>query len=569
MRTFVITLFYYAITIPMRKLLYIAILLGGIAACASSPSAARKDDFSRKLRTLNSIVKELQTAYVDTLDATDIMDKTIDALLYQIDPYTEYYPSGDQDEILSISQGKYAGIGSTIVKRGDVVMISEPQWNSPARRTGLRPGDIILAVDADTVTPNTNISDVSRRLRGQAGTVVHVDICRPGVADSLLTFDITRADIKVNPLPYYGIADDGTGYLRLSTFNESSAREVHEAVADMLRDPSLRGIVLDLRGNGGGLLESAVQIVGNFVPKGTEVLRTRGRDARNEKIYKTTRQPLSTDIPLVVLTDDGTASSAEIVAGSLQDLDRAVIMGERSFGKGLVQTTRPLPYGDIMKLTTGRYYIPSGRLIQALDYSHRNPDGSPARTLDSLTNEFRTRAGRIVRDGGGITPDIKVEGREMNRLIYNIISDWWAFDFANRHYNADTTAVSAADFAVSDSILASFKAGIDPTRFKYDRKCETALDYLRTAAKQEGYMTDSVAAQFDILAGMLRHDLDHDLDLNSEDIRSILRDELASRYYDDATRVWLSLDNDSTYHRAAALIADRAKYRAILAPDKK
>ena len=511
----------------MKKLLYIiavAAAFAGVSALAATPAAARKDDFARKLRTFNAIVKELQANYVDTLDANDIMDKTIGALLYQIDPYTEYYPAGDQDELLSISQGQYAGIGSTIVKRGNEVLISEPQWESPARRTGLRPGDVIIAVDGDTVRPSTQIGDVSRRLRGQAGTNVHVDVRRPYVQDSLLSFDITRADIKVNPLPYYGVDKDGTGFIRLTTFNESSARRVKEAVTDMLRNPALKGIVLDLRGNGGGLLESAVQIVGNFVPKGTEVVRTRGRDRRAEKVYKTTRQPLDADIPLVVLTDDGTASASEIVAGALQDLDRAVIVGRRSFGKGLVQTTRPLPFDDIMKLTTGRYYIPSGRLIQALDYSHRNPDGTPARTPDSLTNEFKTRAGRSVRDGGGITPDVAVEEKEMNRLIYNIIADMWAFDYANRYYAAHPDAVPVGDFEISDSIFDDFKAFIDPDRFKYDRQCESALDYLRTAAKNEGYMTDSVAAQFDVLSAMLRHDLDHDLNINREDIIDILRD---------------------------------------------
>lgn len=556
--------------IVMKKFFYIigvAAAFAGMAATAAVPAAARKDDFARKLRTFNAIVKELQTSYVDTLDANDIMDKTIGALLYQIDPYTEYYPAGNQEELLSISQGQYAGIGSTIVKRGDKVFVSEPTWDSPARRTGLRPGDVIVAVDGDTVRADTEIGDVSRRLRGQAGTMVRVDVNRPYTEDSLLTFEITRADIKVNPLPYYGVAPDGTGFLRLTTFNESSARHVRDAVSAMLKNPALKGIVLDLRGNGGGLLESAVQIVGNFVPKGTEVLRTRGRDSRGEKVYKTTHQPLSATIPLVVLTDEGTASASEIVAGSLQDLDRAVIVGQRSFGKGLVQTTRPLPFDDIMKVTTGRYYIPSGRLIQALDYSHRNPDGTPARTPDSLTNEFRTHAGRIVRDGGGITPDVTVDTREMNRLIYNIISDFWAFDFANRYVAEHPDSVPADQFALPDSVFDSFKAFIDPARFKYDRQSESALDYLRTTAKNEGYMTDTVAARLDALAALLKHDLNHDLDLNRSDIMEILGDEIAARYYDDATRCRLTLPDDSVYARAVELIGNPEEYRRILSPE--
>ncbi|MCH5222284.1 MAG: S41 family peptidase [Muribaculaceae bacterium] len=547
-----------------RYLTVLFAILISAGLLAMGANASRKDRFARKLHTFNSIVKELNANYVDTLDADAIMDKTIDALLYQIDPYTEYYPADNQDEILSISQGKYAGIGSYIVKRGGRVLISEPQWNSPARNVGLRPGDAILVVNGDTVTPKTDIGDVSKKLRGQAGTEVKVEICRPYVEDSMLTFNIVRADIKVNPLPYYGVDINGIGYLRLTTFNESSSRHVREALLEMLADPKLRGLVIDLRGNGGGLLESAVQIASNFVPKGTEIVRTRGRDEREERVYKTVGQPLDTKIPLAILIDSGTASASEILAGSLQDLDRAVIIGERSYGKGLVQTTRPLPYDGLLKITTGRYYIPSGRLIQALDYSHRNPDGSPARTPDSLTHEFTTRAGRVVRDGGGITPDLTVKLPETNRLLYNIVSDYWAFDFANRYVAEHPEALPSDSFEITDSIFEAFKASIDPSRFKYDKQCETGLQYLREAAKAEGYMTDSVAAQFDILGAMLRHDLAHDLDINRDAIIDILDSEISQRYYSDAERVRRSLPGDSVLKEATAVILDRDRYSGLL-----
>lgn len=496
------------------------------------------------------------------------MDKTIDALLYQIDPYTEYYPSDNQDEILSISQGKYAGIGSVITKRGDSVYISEPQWTSPARKAGLRAGDAILAVDGVPVTPKTDIGDVSKSLRGQAGTEVRVDVRRPYTADSLLSFTITRADINVDPLPYFGVDSTGIGYLRLTTFNESSARRVREALLSMLADKELKGIVIDLRSNGGGLLESAVQIASNFVPKGTEILRTRGRDPRDERIYKTVGQPLDLKIPLAILIDGSTASASEILSGSFQDLDRAVIVGERSFGKGLVQTTRPLPYDDILKITTGRYYIPSGRLIQVLDYSHRNPDGTPARTPDSLTHEFSTRAGRIVRDGGGITPDVAVKLPDANRLLYNIVADSWAFDYATRFVAMNPQPAPSDSFVVGDSIFADFKAFIDPTRFKYDRQCEAALKYLREAAEAEGYMTDSVSKQFEVLGAMLRHDLDHDLNINRDAIIDILDSELAARYYSDADRVRRQLTGDSVLTEARSILLDPARYKALLQPDK-
>lgn len=552
----------------MRKFLAISagICCLALAAAASNDDAVRKDRFSRKLNTFNTIVKELQTNYVDTLNAVAIMDRTIDALLYQIDPYTEYYPADNQDEILSISQGQYAGIGSYIAKRGDKIIVSEPQWLSPARNAGLRPGDVIVAVNGDTVTPSTNVADVSKRLRGQAGTEVRVDVHRPYVADSALSFNITRANIKVNPLPYYGVRPDGVGYIRLTTFNESSSRHVREAMLAMMRDPNLKAIAIDLRGNGGGLLESAVQIASYFVPKGTEILRTKGRNPRQERIYKTTGQPLDTSIPLAILIDEGTASSSEILAGSMQDLDRAVVVGERSFGKGLVQSTRPLPYDDLLKITTGRYYIPSGRLIQALDYSHRDDNGSPIRTPDSLTNEFSTRAGRIVRDGGGITPDVKVTLPESNRLLYNIVADMWAFDFANRYYAEHPDSIPSDSLVVGDEIFEAFKASIDPDRFKYDKQCETGIDYLRKAAVAEGYMNDSVAAQFDRLAAMLRHDLSHDLDFNKKEIIDILDTEIASRYYSDGERVRRQLPGDTVLAKATEILLDPERYKALLKP---
>lgn len=549
----------------MKRLTSSFLLLCAICLLiGAKTSGSQKEQFSRKLHTLNSIVKELNANYADTLPAAQIMDKTISALLYQIDPYTEYYPADDKDELLSISEGKYAGIGAVISKRGDKVIIRQPQWESPARAAGLRPGDIILAVNGDSVTPKMDVSDVSSRLRGQAGTEVKIAVRRPHVQDSLLNFTITRSDIVVNPLPYSGIDSSGIGYIRLTTFNESSARRVREAILNMMADKNFRGLILDLRENGGGLLESAVQIASNFVPKGTEILRTRGRDIRDERIYKTTSKPLDTAIPLAILIDEGTASASEIVAGSMQDLDRAVIIGERSFGKGLVQSPRPLPYNELLKITTGRYYIPSGRLIQALDYSHRDDDGSPIRTPDSLTNIFHTRAGRQVRDGGGITPDIKIDRPTMNRLIYNIMYDMWAFDFATKF--ATTHPTLPPNFTVTDSLFNAFKASIDPARFKYDKQCDTGLKYLRETAESYGYMNDSVRAQFDILAAMLKHDLNQDLDLNRKDIERVLLDEIEPQYMSDGQRIQQSYADDPAVQRARKVLLDPKEYRKLLRP---
>ena len=430
----------------MKKLLIIIGAATGLCLAAGSAlaqSRSNKTEVSRSLTIFNSLVKELQTNYVDSIDATKLVKSAIDAMLQGIDPYTEYYPAEDQEELTSIASGQYGGIGAYILKRGDNVIIHQPVWDAPARNAGLRHGDVILKVDSTPVTPSTPSDAVSRLLRGQPGSHVTVSVRRPYVEDSLLTFDITRRNIQVNPLPYYGIDSTGIGYIRLTTFNEKSAGAVRDALTELKRDPALRGLTIDLRGNGGGLLESAVQIAGLFVPKGTEIVRTRGFESDKEKIYKTTQAPVDTRLPLVILTDESTASSSEILAGSLQDLDRAVIIGERSYGKGLVQTTRPLPYDGLLKVTVARYYIPSGRLIQAIDYSHRNPDGSVARIPDSLTRVWHTAAGREVRDGGGITPDIAVTDSSMNRLLYNVIADMWAYDYANR-YAARNPSLSAA-----------------------------------------------------------------------------------------------------------------------------
>lgn len=535
----------------MKKLLYIVVLGGALcAAMASSsmPTAVRKDRFANKLHTFNSIVKELQTNYVDTLDGAKIIDNAVDYMLYQIDPYTEYYPADNQDELLSISQGSYAGIGSVITKRGDVVIINQPQENSPSRRAGLRPGDVILTINGDSIIPSMSVSDVSKRLRGQVGTEVKLKIRRPFVEDSLLDITIVRDNIKVEPLPYYGVDDDGIGYIKLTTFNESAARSVREAVLALMKNPYLKGIVLDLRSNGGGLLEGAVQIASNFVPRGTEIVSTRGRDKRDVKTYKTTKAPLTTTLPLVILTDNGTASASEIVAGSMQDLDRALIIGDRSYGKGLVQSTRPLPGGDLLKITTGRYYIPSGRLIQALDYSHRDEEGRPIRTPDSLTNVFTTAHGREVRDGGGITPDIIMPERKLSTVLYNLITDYRLFDFATRYYAAHPEGL--ADSLYSDAIYEDFKNGIIASDFKYDRQWESAIDYLKKAADSEGVMTDSVQAQLDALSALLSRDLGKELDARRPEIEQALVSELMSRYFSDAEQVRRTLPSDSTYLRA-------------------
>jgi carboxyl-terminal processing protease len=540
-----------------------------LAGAVASIAADRKADISRNLDIFNSIYRELQTTYVDTIDADKSINTAINSMLNQIDPYTEYISEDAQKDFRTISSGEYAGIGSLIVQRDNNVYISEPQPGSPALKAGLRPGDLIMVVNGDTTLGMSN-EEVSKRLKGQPGTDVKVTVKRPYSADSILTFDITRANIPVNTLPYYGVVADEIGYIYLTTFNEKSAPAVRNALLELKKDPRVKSVVLDLRDNGGGLLESAVQIAGLFLPKGTEVVRYRGRDAMQEKVFKTTQQPVDTKIPLAVLINGNTASSSEIVAGALQDLDRAVIVGHRSFGKGLVQGTRPLPYNGLLKVTIAKYYIPSGRLIQAIDYSHRNADGTVSRIPDSLTNVYSTRAGREVRDGGGITPDIKVSYPDGNRLLYSLANGFWTFDYANRFAARTPSIAPAEEFTVSDSIFQDFKEFIDPEKLDYDKYCESGLKMLREATENEGYMNDSVSAKFDELQRLLKRDFDRDFDTNKADICEILGMEISERYYPGRGQILQRLRNDIDVDSAARVLKDTARYRELLsAPQKK
>lgn len=545
-----------------------AVALFAVIIAVSAISAAtrsKKSDISRNLDIFNSLYKELQTFYVDSIDAEKSVNIAIAAMLNDIDPYTEYISAADQDAFRSMTTGEYAGIGSMIQERGiGNVIIAEPYEGSPAALAGLRPGDRIISIDGDS-TAGWRSSQVSDRLKGQAGTVVKVTVDRPWVEDSILTFEITRRKIQIPSVPYFGMADETTGYIALNSFNEKSYEEVRSALTSLINEHGAKAMILDLRGNGGGLLESAVQILGLFLPKGTAVLTTRGKGVMNEKIYKTTVKPVDTKMPLAVLIDGASASSSEIVTGALQDLDRAVVIGNRSYGKGLVQSTRQLPYDGLLKVTVAKYYIPSGRLIQAIDYSHRNPDGSVARIPDSLTTVFHTAAGREVRDGGGITPDVKVDYPDVSRLTYNVVRDSRVFDFATRYAAAHSSIASPEEFEITDTIYADFKRSINPDDFEYDKVLEKTLESMRDLVRQEGYLSDSVDTQFTVLADMLRHDLNRDLDINRSQIAPYLAAEILNRYYYKKGESIYDVRHDSTVKKAIEVLHDK-EYDKILHP---
>lgn len=549
----------------MKKLTLIAAALVVLTLLSSAATRSKKNEISRNLDIFNALYKELQTFYVDSIDAEKSINTAIAAMLNDIDPYTEYIPANAKDDFRNITTGEYGGIGSTIQQTAKGVIIADPYEGSPARNAGLRPGDLILMIDSDSVA-GWPTDKVSQHLKGQNGTTLTVKVKRPWVEDSILDFNIKRAKIQIPSVPYAGMVKDNIGYVALNTFSEKSYQEVRKAVEELVKNGA-KGIILDLRGNGGGLVESAIQILGIFLPKGTTVLTTRGKGVLNEKVYKTSVNPVDTKIPLAVLVDGASASASEIVTGALQDLDRAVVLGNRSFGKGLVQSTRQLPYDGLLKVTVAKYYIPSGRLIQAIDYSHRNPDGSVARIPDSLTNVFKTAGGREVRDGGGITPDITIDYPDVNRLTYNVVRDNWAFDYATKYAAQHETIPTPEEFEITDEIYADFKGFIDPKRFNYDKVCESAIEQLRDLAKTEGYMNDSTAAQFDILAGMLKHDLNHDLDLNRKNITPYLAGEILNRYYTNKGEIIYSLRDDETVDSAVNVLTT-PRYTELLSPKK-
>lgn len=546
--------------ITRGALLCAAIVTAGIV------SAQKSKDMSvaRGLNTFSSIVKELEMNYVDTINSETAFKDAIDAMLQTVDPYTVYYPKEDREDISQMTTGEYAGIGALLLYKDGGTYVSEPFENSPAYKGGLRAGDRLLKVDTVDVSKFT-VDKVSKLLRGRPDTQVRIRVQRPYVQDSILNLTVTRAKIRNSSVPYAGVLPDSIGYIRITQFIEDTGKDVRAALDSFHAEaPGLKGVIIDLRGNGGGLLEQAVDVASNFVPKGTEIVRTIGRDKDATKIYKTMRKPLYPDMPVAVLTDGGTASASEILAGAMQDLDRGVLVGTRSFGKGLVQTTRPLPYGGVLKVTVAKYYTPSGRLIQSLDYKHRNPDGSAARVPDSLTHAYKTLHGRTIRDGGGLQPDSTVNWKKVNRLVYNVVSDNWSWDFANKFKATHPTIPSADKFVITDSVYNDFKAFIDPKKFKYDSAMEEATEQLRKVADEEGYINDETTAAFDSLKKLLTHNLDRDLDTHRKHIEEYLGGEIVSRYYFDRGRTQYGIRDDEGVDAARGILKDKALYKRIL-----
>lgn len=539
--------------------------------CAGSASAQTQNDsrfeVSKQLDIFNALLKEVEMFYVDSVEVEKTVRRGIDAMLKGLDPYTEYIPEKEMDKLTFVTTGEYGGIGAIINQRENGIVIAEPYEGKPAHLAGLKAGDIILMVDTVDVT-HLSSSKVSELLKGSPNSKLTLKIQRPGEKKTR-KFEVVRQQIVVDQVVYYGVRGNHTGYIYLQGFTDKSAQEVKNALEDLKKNYGIQSLILDLRNNGGGLLDGAVQIVNFFVTKGQEVLSTRGKIKQRDRIYRAALEPLDTVIPLAVLINGNSASSSEIVCGALQDLDRAVLVGERSFGKGLVQSTRDLPYDGKLKVTMSKYYIPSGRCIQQMDYSHRNADGSVAAIPDSLTSVFYTSKKRPVRDGGGIRPDVEVDEPQTPTIIYYLMDDYSLFDYVTEWAKDHKTIPPVGEFMYSDKDYEQFKNYLKNKNFTYDRQSEKALTNLKEIARFEGYL-DENADTFAELESKLKPDLDRDLERYKGQIKKLITIEIIKRYYYQKGELLESLKEDPVLEKAVSVLENKEEYDKILsAPAEK
>ena len=551
------------------------ILISLLVLLLAAPSFAQKDkdhDFkmAKNMDIFNSIYKNLDLMYVDTLDADEVVGNGINAMLASLDPYTTYYPESKVDELKKMLTGKYAGVGAVVRYNFQIqrVCISEPYENMPAAEVGLKKGDIILSIDNESMT-DKSVEYVSDHLRGEPGTSFILKFKRPSTGKTMKV-KITRRTIQMPFIPYYGMLENQIGYINFNSFTDQCAKDVRRAFID-LKKQGAKSLVFDLRNNGGGSVSEAVSIVNMFLPKGKTILEMKGKLQRSNNLYKTTVEPIDTLMPMVVLVSNNTASSSEIMSGSLQDYDRAIILGTRTYGKGLVQATMDLPYNGQMKLTTAKYYIPSGRCVQALNYKH-DKGGYVEHVPDSLTKVFYTAGGREVRDGGGIKPDVEVRpdslpniafylagARDSNEVMLN-----YEVDYIAKH----PTIAPAKDFALTDADYDEFKARVLKADFKYDRETEKYLKDLEKLAKFEGYYDDA-KPEFEALKKKLSHNVAKDLDYNKDYIKQLLENDIVSAYYYQRGAIQNSLRYDKQVKEAVKLLNSPEEYAKILHPVKK
>jgi carboxyl-terminal processing protease len=522
-------------------------------------------EVSKQLDVFNALIKEVEMFYVDSVDIRKMMRRGIDAILKGLDPYTEYIPEDEMADLKFLTTGEYGGIGAYIRSREGGTVITEPFEGMPAAVAGLRAGDRILAIDTVDVSGMPS-DEVSFLLKGVPNTKTVLKVQRPGEKKPR-KFDVVRKQVIVNQVVHYGVYGDNTGYIYLKGFTDKSAQEVKSAFEDLKKNYRIESLILDLRDNGGGILEGAVQIVNLFVPRGKEVLTMKGKASQWDRTYRTYNEPMDTLMPLVTLINGMSASASEIVSGALQDMDRAALVGQRSFGKGLVQSTRNLPYDGKLKVTTNKYYIPSGRCIQQLDYSHRSADGSVAAIPDSLTSVFYTENRRPVRDGGGIRPDFEVEEEKMPTMLYYLYTDrdYILFDYITEWVGKHKTISPAEEFEYSDEDYESFKTYMIEKNFEYDRQSEKALKALKEVAQIEGFLEDD-ATLFASLEEKLKPNLEYDLRRYEKNIKRLISSEIVKRYYYQRGEIQHNLKNDDTLRKAIEVLKNRELYKETLQP---
>lgn len=547
-----------------NKSVTILLIIALLGTSVMSLSFVNKNfEIAKNLDIFATLFRELTINYVDDFNAAGLMKTGIDEMLASLDPYTNFIPESEIEDVRFMTTGQYGGIGALIMRRGEFIFISEPYEGFPADKAGLLPGDKILEINNQSAQ-GRNQEEVSSLLKGQPGTEVVIVIKRAGI-DEPITKTMTREVVKIDNIPYYGMLNEHTGYIKLNSFTQNAGREVKDAFTTLKDENDLQNIVLDLRGNGGGLLNEAVNITNIFVEKDQVVVKTKGKIEERNMINSTLNNAIDTDIPLVVLVDRSSASASEIVAGAIQDLDRGVIIGQRTFGKGLVQNVIPLSYNTQLKVTIAKYYIPSGRCIQAIDYAHRNEDGSVAAIPDSLKVAFTTTNGRTVYDGGGIEPDLFVEPLSLSNISIALITKFHIFEFASEYHRTHTEIPPAEEFAITDEIYNSFIAFLDGKDYDYDTESETLANLLKNTSKEEDLL-DEIEAEILAIQEKINKTKENDLVTHRNEIEMILKDEIVGRYYKQKGRIVASLSHDPEIDQALQLLENQEKYHSILNP---
>ncbi|MFD2248657.1 S41 family peptidase [Pontibacter ruber] len=546
----------------MYKKSIVGLLLGCLAMglFAFKTESERYFEIAKNLDVFATLFKEVNTYYVDDVPPAKMVRTGIDAMLKSLDPYTNYIPEDDIEDFRTMTTGQYGGIGALIGNRDGKVVVQMPYENSPAHKAGLVIGDEILKIDGVVVT-GKNTSDVSRLLKGQANTPVKLEVRSYGQTKSR-TVELSRANIMVENVPYYGMIDNEIGYFQLSGFTMDASKEVRMAV-QKLKEQGAKKIIFDLRDNPGGLLHEAVNISNLFVDKGKDIVSTKGRVKEWNKTYQALDEPLDRDVPLVILTSSRSASASEIVAGVMQDYDRAVLVGERTFGKGLVQATRPLSYNSQLKVTTAKYYIPSGRCIQAIDYSHPNEDGSVGTIPDSLRVAFKTANGRTVYDGGGVSPDVETKQPEFSEITRTIAGKGYFFEYANKYKAENPSIPSAKKFKLSDADYKKFVAFLGNKDVNYTTYVERELEDLSEKAK-EGKHYEDIKSELDAIKKKVSHNKSNDLMRFRSEIQEMLEAEIASRYYLQKGYIEATFDDDPDILMAKRVLNDPQQYSSYL-----